>query len=165
MNTKNWIILKIIVMSRWKHFGTHFWESYSRFLSRCHSDTGIPAFWASPFPLVIWAGIPCNPSGISLRPLRSAFILNFLFRVLKNLSRNETMVYLKTNIRAPRSIGRCLMQYGLTESFSNYGKDVKWSWSCTLNLHTCRKCTYLAVGSKTFQLVARKVILCETTIV
>ncbi|CAH3117543.1 unnamed protein product [Porites lobata] len=65
-------------------------------------------------------------SGISLRPLRSAFILNLLFIVLKNLSRNETMVYLKTNIRAPRSIGRCLMQYGLTESFSNYGKDVKW---------------------------------------
>ena len=63
------------------------------------------------------------------------------------------MVYLKTNIRAPRSIGRCLMQYGLTESFSNYGKDVKRSWSCTLNLHTCRKYTYLAVGSKTFQLV------------
>ena len=75
------------------------------------------------------------------------------------------MVYLKTNIRAPRSIGRCLMQYGLTESFSNYGKNVKRSWSCTLNLHTCRKYTYLAVGSKTFQLVARKVILCETTIV
>ena len=100
-----------------------------------------------------------------MRPSRSAFILNLLFIVLKNLNRNETMAYLKTNIRAPRSIGRCLMQHGLTESFSNYGKDVKRSWSCTLHLHTCCRYTYLAVGSKTFQLVARKVILCKTTIV